>query len=112
MVPTLVGQVTLSFDPATGQLSNAGGALNQIRNGTTTIIDHHASPACRDGSLDTIADAEHRYVESANYLERVARGILLVDAQRFKFEEATTHLIALAPLFASTRDGRESPASR
>lgn len=28
-----------------------------IRNGTTTIIDHHASPSCRDGSLDTIATA-------------------------------------------------------
>lgn len=27
-----------------------------IRNGTTTIIDHHASPSCREGSLDTIAD--------------------------------------------------------
>jgi putative selenium metabolism protein SsnA len=27
-----------------------------IRNGTTTFIDHHASPACRDGSLDLIAD--------------------------------------------------------
>jgi putative selenium metabolism protein SsnA len=28
-----------------------------IRNGTTTIVDHHASPGCRDGSLDVIADA-------------------------------------------------------
>lgn len=28
-----------------------------IRNGTTTIIDHHASPACRDGSLDQISKA-------------------------------------------------------
>jgi putative selenium metabolism protein SsnA len=28
-----------------------------IRNGTTTIIDHHASPSCRDGSLDVVADA-------------------------------------------------------
>lgn len=28
-----------------------------IRNGTTTILDHHASPACRDGSLDVIAEA-------------------------------------------------------
>jgi putative selenium metabolism protein SsnA len=28
-----------------------------IRNGTTTLIDHHASPSCRDGSLDIIADA-------------------------------------------------------
>jgi putative selenium metabolism protein SsnA len=28
-----------------------------IRNGTTTILDHHASPSCRDGSLDLIAEA-------------------------------------------------------
>jgi putative selenium metabolism protein SsnA len=28
-----------------------------IRNGTTAIIDHHASPSCRDGSLDLIAKA-------------------------------------------------------
>lgn len=28
-----------------------------IRNGTTTIIDHHASPAMRDGSLDLIEGA-------------------------------------------------------
>jgi putative selenium metabolism protein SsnA len=28
-----------------------------IRSGTTTIFDHHASPSCRDGSLDIIADA-------------------------------------------------------
>ncbi len=28
-----------------------------IRNGTTTLIDHHASPGAIDGSLDAIADA-------------------------------------------------------
>jgi len=28
-----------------------------IRNGTTTVIDHHASPSCRDGSLDIIENA-------------------------------------------------------
>jgi len=28
-----------------------------IRNGTTTIIDHHASPSFRDGSLDIIEDS-------------------------------------------------------
>ena len=28
-----------------------------IRNGTTTVIDHHASPAARDGSLDVIETA-------------------------------------------------------
>jgi len=31
--------------------------IESIRNGTTTIIDHHASPSYRDGSLDLIEDA-------------------------------------------------------
>ena len=31
--------------------------IESIRNGTTTIIDHHASPSHRDGSLDQIEDA-------------------------------------------------------
>jgi hypothetical protein len=48
--------------------------------------------------IDTIADAEHKYVQTAGQLDRVGRGVLLVDQQRFKFETATTHLIALAPL--------------
>jgi putative selenium metabolism protein SsnA len=31
--------------------------LDCIRNGTTTVIDHHASPSFRDGSLDLIENA-------------------------------------------------------
>jgi len=31
--------------------------LDAIRHGTTTLIDHHASPSCVDGSLDLIAEA-------------------------------------------------------
>jgi len=31
--------------------------IDCIRNGTTTVIDHHASPAMRDGSLDMLEDA-------------------------------------------------------
>jgi putative selenium metabolism protein SsnA len=31
--------------------------IDCIRNGTTTIIDHHASPSMRDGSLDLIESA-------------------------------------------------------
>jgi putative selenium metabolism protein SsnA len=31
--------------------------IDCIRNGTTTVIDHHASPSMRDGSLDLIEDA-------------------------------------------------------
>ncbi|MBI1825846.1 MAG: hypothetical protein HY287_06010 [Planctomycetes bacterium] len=48
--------------------------------------------------LDTITDGERKYVGTAEHLNRVGRGILLVDSQRFRLEEATTHLIALAPL--------------
>jgi putative selenium metabolism protein SsnA len=31
--------------------------IDCVRNGTTTVIDHHASPSMRDGSLDQIEDA-------------------------------------------------------
>jgi putative selenium metabolism protein SsnA len=31
--------------------------IDCIRNGTTTVVDHHASPAMRDGSLDLIENA-------------------------------------------------------
>ena len=31
--------------------------VDAIRHGTTTLIDHHASPNAIDGSLDVIADA-------------------------------------------------------
>jgi cytosine/adenosine deaminase-related metal-dependent hydrolase len=31
--------------------------IDCIRNGTTTVIDHHASPSMRDGSLDIIEQA-------------------------------------------------------
>ncbi len=39
------------------RLSAAAGALDLIRNGTTTIVDHHASQVTIDGSLDAVADA-------------------------------------------------------
>jgi len=48
--------------------------------------------------LDEISEAERKYVETANRLDEVGQGVLLVDKQRFQFEDAKTHLIALAPL--------------
>ena len=39
------------------RLSAAAGAIDLIRNGTTTIVDHHASQVHIDGSLSAIADA-------------------------------------------------------
>lgn len=50
------------------------------------------------GLIDQIADAERLYVETANRLDRLGRGVLLVENQRFKFQDAKTHLIGLAPL--------------
>jgi len=38
-------------------LSAQGPLIDCIRNGTTTVIDHHASPSMRDGSLDPIETA-------------------------------------------------------
>ena len=48
--------------------------------------------------IDEIAAAQRKYAETAAYLDAVGQGVLLVDNQRFTFEEAKTHLIALAPL--------------
>ncbi|UCG17084.1 MAG: Rieske 2Fe-2S domain-containing protein [Phycisphaerales bacterium] len=48
--------------------------------------------------LDEIAGAELRYVQTAWRLDEVGRGVLLVENARFRFGDAKTHLIALAPL--------------
>ncbi len=73
----------------------------------------HALPTCLDcheeldedeslpkllGLLDDIADAERYYVQTADRLANVGSGVLLVDNQMFLFEDAKTHLIALAPI--------------
>lgn len=46
-----------SLDPAAVKYSALVCLIDAIRHGTTTLIDHHASPNCIDGSLDIIADA-------------------------------------------------------
>ncbi len=55
-----------ALDAESIEMSGRVGALAALRCGTTTLIDHHASPNCIDGSLDTlergIADAGLRAV--------------------------------------------------
>ena len=46
-----------ALDETTVRLSALCGGLDALRAGTTTVIDHHASPNFIDGSLDVIADA-------------------------------------------------------
>jgi hypothetical protein len=48
--------------------------------------------------LERIADAERGFAATGERLNRLSHGVLLVDAQRFTFEDAKTDLIGLAPL--------------
>ena len=47
-------QLDRALDAESIEMSGRIGALDAIRCGTTTIIDHHASPNCIDGSLDVL----------------------------------------------------------
>ncbi len=46
-----------ALDPSTIRASALAGGMEALLAGTTTMIDHHASPAAVDGSLDVIANA-------------------------------------------------------
>ena len=46
-----------ALDEPAVRLSALIGGLDALHAGTTTVIDHHASPSFIDGSLDVIADA-------------------------------------------------------
>lgn len=46
-----------ALDAATIRASALAGGMEALLAGTTTLIDHHASPAAVDGSLDIVADA-------------------------------------------------------
>lgn len=59
--PAILRQLWWRLDKALDRDAVRASALvclvDAIRHGTTTLIDHHASPNCIDGSLDLIADA-------------------------------------------------------
>jgi putative selenium metabolism protein SsnA len=50
-------KVDMALDEEDITLSAQIPLIECIRNGTTTVIDHHASPSMRDGSLDLIENA-------------------------------------------------------
>jgi putative selenium metabolism protein SsnA len=50
-------KVDMALDEEDITLSAQLPLIDCIRNGTTTVIDHHASPAMREGSLDLIENA-------------------------------------------------------
>lgn len=59
--PEILGKLWWRLDNSLAEedvrLSALVSLVDAIRNGTTTLIDHHASPAFVDGSLDVIAEA-------------------------------------------------------
>jgi putative selenium metabolism protein SsnA len=50
----------LALDAESVRLSALSGALDAALSGSTTVVDHHASPNAIDGSLDVVADALDR----------------------------------------------------
>lgn len=49
-------KLDLALDPEAVRYSALVAQLEAIRTGCTTIIDHHASPSCTDGSLDILEE--------------------------------------------------------
>ncbi len=60
-----------ALDAEAVELSALTGALDALHAGCTTLVDHHASPAAADGSLDLVGDA----------VEKIGlRGVLCYEA--------------------------------
>ncbi len=81
--------------------------IESIRNGTTTIIDHHASPSHRDGSLDQIEDAVREAGLRASLCYEVSdRNIVgggIAESERFakKIGKGDGQIAALVGMHAS-----------
>lgn len=85
-----------------------------IKNGTTTVIDHHASPACRDGSLDILREAcEAAGVRASLCYEvsdRNVKGGGLAESERFlaslkrRPSELVTGMVGLHASFTCSDD--------
>ncbi len=97
-----------ALDPETMHLSALLGAVQAARAGTTTIIDHHASPEAIDGSLDHVArgieEAGLRGVVCYEVSDRhgVARGREgIAENVRFLGENSRAHVRGMMGAHAS-----------
>ncbi len=81
--------------------------IDCIRNGTTTVIDHHASPSCRDGSLDRIESAVREGGIRASLCyevsDRNVQGAGIAENERFikKVGKGNGQIAAMMGLHAS-----------
>ena len=82
-------KVDMALDEEDITLSAQMPLIDCIRNGTTTVIDHHASPAMRDGSLDLIENAVRQAGIRASFV--------------MKFPTATSRVVGLRRTNASSK---------
>lgn len=88
-------QVTEAINPNPRQIINH--AISTCTDCHEDLEDDESLPKLFE-LLDHIENAERTYVSTASRLAKLGQGVLLVDHQRFLFEDAKTHLIELAPL--------------
>jgi hypothetical protein len=88
-------EITAAIHPQPGQL---------VDEMMSTCTECHDEPD-EDESLpklleamEVIAASERRFVATAHRLDEIARGVLLVEDQQFRFEDAKTNLIEMGAL--------------
>ncbi len=100
-------KVDLALDEEDITLSAQLPLIDCIRNGTTTVIDHHASPGMRDGSLDLIENAVRQAGLRASLCYEVSdRNILgggVAENERFikKVGKGDGQIVAMMGMHAS-----------
>ena len=92
-----------ALDPATIRASALAGGMEALLAGTTTLIDHHASPAAVDGSLDIVAAA---------LAELGIRSVLCYETSDRDGPEVARDGLAENARFLAASAGRERPLAR
>lgn len=98
-----------ALTPDDMRLSAAAGAIDLIRNGTTTIVDHHASQKTIAGSLDAVAVALEDVGLRANLCFEVsdrdgaeARDAGLAENERFAGRMAVSRVHGEVPMLTAS----------
>jgi len=92
-----------ALDPATIRASALAGGMEALLAGTTTLIDHHASPAAVDGSLDIVAAA---------LAELGIRSVLCYETSDRDGPEVARDGLAENARFLAATAARERPLAR
>lgn len=104
-----------ALDPITIELSALQGSVEAVRAGTTSIVDHHASPEAVDSSLDEVASGIEQAgaravvcyeVTDRHGIERGAAGV--AENERFIRDNARSLVRGMVGAHASFTIGRRT----